>query len=230
MSDLDEALKLLDFKTISDITMAELKLRYKNKAKQFHPDKTDGDKEKFVELNKAYTILKSHLSSLSDFGGDVFVRTEEEIETLDSKLKELDKLLKKNKKNEIMKRYIETEKNLIEHKRSLKKQKQHIIQTKKAVQEIIGSFKEKKEALSEELSVTLTELEERYRVRTYQKVFFFLPRQNVKELPIQKQLVLSEYNHVVGEMNQEMMQQVITLYGSSLNEIQKTLRLIDSAS
>jgi curved DNA-binding protein CbpA len=230
MQELDEALVLLDFKSITDLTMSQLKLRYKSKAKEFHPDKTDGDKEKFVELNKAYNLLKTHLNNLSDFGGDVFVRTEEEIDTLDSKIKELDKLLKKNKKNEIMKRYLETEKTLIEHKRSLKKQKQHIIQTKKAVQEIISTFKEKKDALSDELNLSLTDLDERYRVRTYQKVLFFLPRPNVKELPLQRQLVLSEYNKVVSEMNQEMMQQVITLYGSSLNEIQKTLRLIDSAS
>lgn len=45
------------------ITLVDLKLRYRELSKLYHPDMPTGNEEKFYEITKAYNLLKEYIEN-----------------------------------------------------------------------------------------------------------------------------------------------------------------------
>lgn len=59
--DLSSALKVLNFEEHDNLTLADLKQRYRELAKDRHPDITGGGSEEFVQLQAAYVHLRKDI-------------------------------------------------------------------------------------------------------------------------------------------------------------------------
>lgn len=72
-NDFEKAVKL--FKLIGLENRADLKKKYLELSKKYHPDMPDGDIEKFQQINKAYKILDKYVEKYKfSFSKEEFAR------------------------------------------------------------------------------------------------------------------------------------------------------------
>ena len=57
--DFKRALEILDMITLT--SYADLKKRYLTLSKKYHPDMSEGDAEKFKEINEAYKMIEKYM-------------------------------------------------------------------------------------------------------------------------------------------------------------------------
>lgn len=59
MNEVYNALKIMGFTTGETVSNDKLSKRYKELVKVLHPDKSTGDPKRFMEVKKAYDLVKS---------------------------------------------------------------------------------------------------------------------------------------------------------------------------
>lgn len=221
----DKALELLDFRSADELNFTALKKRYRTRAKQKHPDKKGGSREDFVELQKAYQHLKRLLEKTEDelaLLRKAIIEEEMEIEEA-----ELERRLKVVDKTELLAKFIESEKQVVQHKSILRKQADFLTQTQEVVEELIVEYRDKQGALRTELEGILGDLEKEYSPTAVQKIMFFLPRPNYNEFIDRKSSLMNTFQDLSFDLENKLSKEIVKIYGEALNKLNSTLEELE---
>lgn len=208
--DVLESLEIMGFHTLDGLTVSELKERYKEKAKEYHPDKRGGDSRMFVKLSNAYTTLKDIVSVQEAMERGMREERSRKKEQNEQTVEE--KRAEKQIKNA-----------LVVHKKALKKNKDQIDFTKNEVIKITEEHLAKERVLREEFENVLNKIRSEYRESFTQKLKGWLKMSRSATLEEREAALKEKFEQIQKDLDNEYNQQLVTIYGQSLNRIQKEL-------
>ena len=212
--DILRALEIMGFTTLEGLTSDMLKARYKERAKEHHPDKNGGDNLRFVDLSNAYTTLKDIVSVQDAMTESMRMEksarsTSEHTYTATPREEKKDTVAVKNA--------------LVLHKKALRKHKEHIEKAKIVVSKVTAEHLHKQEILRHELDLMLAKLRAEYQENWLRKLFVFMPSKNQKNMADREDTLIGRYESIKKELDAEFYHQLVKIYGESLNQIQKNL-------
>lgn len=221
----ERALELLGFADSAELSLPELKRRYRLKAKQKHPDRAGGSREAFVELQKAYNFLKKILESAEDELSKLRKAIIEE--NMEMEEAELERRLRIIDKSELLAKLIESEKQVVVHQLVLKKQAEFLAHTRDLVEEVVEEYRDKQGALRGELTSILDQLEDEYKPNIMQKVLFFLPKPDYNEFLDRKEGLMNKFQQLSFDLENQLSREIVKMYGEALNHLTATLDEIE---
>lgn len=206
--DVLESLEVMELHTLDGLTVEKLKDKYKQKAKEYHPDKRGGDSRMFVKLSNAYTTLKD------------IVAVQEAMDRGAAEEKKRQKgeqnWQEKNSQNQIKNA-------LVIHKKALKKNKDQIDFTKAEVIKITKEHLLKEQVLKEEFENVLKKIRSQYKENLSHKIKRFFKIQIGASLEERETALREKFEQIQKDLDNEYNQQLVLIYGQSLNRIQKEL-------
>jgi len=210
------ALELFDIVSINGLTADQLKRMYRELAKEYHPDKENGDDKKFVELKTAYMMLAKELLKNPTAG----------VETRDLKTLTKEEIVEKYEKDTI------NLKNQITLFRSSFAEQEGILNSLKLkVEVILSEFEERKQKLQQELEQEVGTIEKKYSGNLLSKILFFWPKMSEDEFWSNYHTKVEEFTHKHTKLDVTFFQEMLNVYGKSLNDLsnftQKTQENLD---
>lgn len=212
--DVLRALEVMGFSSLDGLTTDGLKIRYKEYAKEHHPDKHSGDQDRFVSLSNAYTTLKD-IVSVQDAMNESIKREQETISP--------ESVSANASPREQKKEVVQMKNTLVLHKKALKKHKEHIDRAKVIVSKVTSEHLQKQDILRQELDIMLKKMRTEYKENWLRKLFVFLPSKNKTNLKERENNLIGRYESIKKELDAEFYHQLVKIYGESLNQIQKNL-------
>jgi curved DNA-binding protein CbpA len=220
--DFEKALKIFNLETLDNLSFEELRSKYKQLAKDKHPDKKQGSSKDFVELREAYVFL-------SEFG--IFAREQGVIQG-NAKTSKLDKSLAARPrisdlraltKDEILSRYFKDtqslESQIGDYQDSLEDQAGVIVDVKENVQKLLAEFEAEKKFLQEQLEKELIKLEKKYNPSLLRKLLFFIPKMSDKDFRNEYQNKIDYFSKQYSDLNISFFKLMLSSYGDGLNKI-----------
>jgi DnaJ-class molecular chaperone len=156
----EKALLLFDFPTLKEVSLSELKSKYRRMARDKHPDNTGGSSADFIELREAYVVLLEYADKNETRKGS---------SSLTSLTKE-----------EILKKYErdteELQTQLGAFQQNFLTQVHVLAEVKDRADQTISKFERKKQKLKVELEEQISLLERDISPSIWRRLFlFFLP-------------------------------------------------------
>jgi curved DNA-binding protein CbpA len=208
--DLKEALKILGLNSVEGVYEDDLKKAYRRLALEKHPDKSSGSNEDFVKLREAYLLLFSKVEKRDDLQ----VPKVQDLTAL-SKDEILDKYFQDTKALQLR---VENFKNLATN------QIKTLTEVKDGAEDVINKFEVLKTGLRSELDQVLATLEKQVNPSFFKKFFlFFLPRMSEDEFWRKYNTQIQHFTRKDAEIDVEFFKELLTLYGSGLNDIANTI-------
>jgi curved DNA-binding protein CbpA len=209
--DTSKALSIFNFASTKEVSLDELKSKYKKLAKDRHPDKAGGSSADFIELREAYVVL---------------------LEFADKNQTKSSVSLTSLSKEEILKKYqkdteaLQTQ--LTQFQENFLVQVHALSEVKSKAEQTIGKFERKKAKLKKELEEQIASLEQNISPSIWRRFFlFFLP-------PISEDRFWSEYHEQVRyftrkdlEIDVQFYQEMLGIYGETLNELSTQISKVD---
>jgi hypothetical protein len=195
---LDQALKIfvISEDQLHYVTPSEVKEKYRQLAKQKHPDKTGGNNRQFIELKDAYIMVSTIVQQ--NVGRSMIA---------------LDK-------DEILNRYQQDTSKLY---KTITEQFQSISKIRTEVEDLISEFEEKKKELESELNNAIEDLESKYKKNLFHKIFFFLPHMTEKDFWETYHELVNNQTSKYKNLDFELFKQMAIIYGEGLNQISEIL-------
>jgi DnaJ domain len=195
---LDQALQIFGISEdqLHYLTTNEVKEKYRQLAKQKHPDKTGGNNRQFIELKDSYIMISTIVQQ--NVGRSMV--------TLG--------------KDEILNRYQQDTSKLY---RTITEQFQSISKIRTEVEDLITEFEAKKKELESELNGAIEELEAKYKKTLFQKIFFFLPHMSEREFWQTYHELVNRQTSKYKNLDFELFKQMAIIYGEGLNQISEIL-------
>jgi hypothetical protein len=228
--DLKLALKTLDFEENDNITLSELKQRYRELAKDRHPDITGSGGEDFVTLQAAYVFLRKEVIKSKD-GVDQQAQLSKDAPTSKSSDKSTqaststqitpENMLKTLSKDEILDRYLKDTKNLQSELETLKtkqvSQKTELNKVLKEVQKLQYEYQTKMSTLQNELQKEVDRLEGGTLKRIWQN-FIVNPLTGRSDYEAYQRYV-DQYNSQRKSLQFDFNDRLVNIYGRTLNQM-----------
>ncbi len=205
-----QALKIFDLYNPQELNLAELKKKYRQLAKNKHPD-NGGNHNEFIELNEAYNLLKKTIKDLQE------TNTEKEIEEFNNLSKE-----------EIISKFEEKNSQLQNLENTITTQLFSLEITRQSVLQIIDEYKQKKEDLKFRFSAEIQKLEKSVYPNFFRKLFFFIwPTINSKDFWNNFYNIKQKYIEEEKIMIHSFYKELILDLNKGLNHIYNSIKSLD---
>ena len=212
--DLQEALIFFGLKAIEEVSLADLKVIYRKLAKEKHPDQ-GGSNSEFVNLRKAFVLIKNELEKTGPKATKTTIITQELVEL--------------NKDELIAKYYKDTEKlqnQLSVYEESIADQQTILISLKDKVRNLVDNFNKQKGDLQVSVQQEVQSLERKLNRETFwRRVFFFWPAPSSAEFWNEYNAKIQSYTSLNSDLDGKFFKEMLGTYGEGLNGLQNQIQV-----
>lgn len=212
--DLQDALIFFGLKAIEEVSLAELKTIYRKLAKEKHPDQ-GGSNSEFVNLRKAFILIKNELEKHNPKTSKTTIITQELVEL--------------NKDELIAKYYKDTEtlqNQLSVYEKSIADQQIILISLKEKVKNLVDNFNFHKQELQSSVQREVLGLEKKLNRETFwRRVFFFWPAPSTSEFWNEYNTKIQSYTSLNSDLDSKFFKDMLGTYGEGLNGLQKEIQV-----